>query len=226
MKKKIIAILAFLKRQVVRLFDFIKIHENLSLLFVLAVFLIVPFLFLDNFYQFFTLILPMYVNEYGGMVAWLFFKKPIWQIAIACWSILNISVILWYLGIDLGRIIVSKIRHFLPKKVNFPRPQQNFNFFKKIKILFAKLQKKRSNFRQKIFEWLSRRGIIFLYFLCSIPFLSVIGTIILALVKIRGIKSGIWIIMAIGIFRTFLTVWAIQQGFGCLADIFQNLIKF
>jgi len=67
---------------------------------------------------------------------------------------------------------------------------------------------------------------MFLYFLYSIPFLPVIGTIILALVKIRGIKSGIWIIMAIGIFRTFLTDWAIQQGFGCLADIFQNLIKF
>ncbi len=200
--------------------DGVKARENISLFIALLIFAIVPFLFLRHPYDFFTLIAPMYVNEYGGIVAWLAFGKPIWQISVTCASVCNVMGILLYLGVDLGKIVSSKIKKIVPK--NFhpntstsqnPVLKKVFLFFEKIKRVASGFQKRRAGLIQKITAWILRRGILFAYFLCTIPFIPYIGMILIVLFKVRGQKSGIWVLCSIGYIRAFLTVLAIYYGF-------------
>lgn len=218
MKEKIFSALTFVKQKLPLFWNWLKTRENKNLFIAFLAFLAAPFLFLDHAYEFFTLILSMYANEYGGIIAWLASGKPIWQTAIACWAIVNVSSLLIYWGVDLGKIITSKIRNRASKRAGAKNLGKNLFFrkisapFKKVKDFLARFSKKESNIYQKVFNWLSKRGVLFLYVLCLIPFIPYVGIITLVLIKLRNVKSGIWILFGIGILRTFLTVLAIYHG--------------
>lgn len=220
MKERIAKVVSSAKKYLFSLWEKVRARENISLFVALLIFAIIPFLFLRHPYDFFTLIVPMYVNEYGGIAAWLAFEKPIWQISIVCASVCNVMGILLYLGVDLGKIITSKLKKFIPKKFHpdsgtsqNPILKKLFLLFEKIKMFVSRFQKRKAGLVQKITDWILRRGIFFAYFLCTIPFIPYIGMILIVLFKVRNQKSGIWILCSIGYIRAFLTVLAIYYGF-------------
>lgn len=201
--------LNFVQKWIKKFFDFVCAREKKCLLWALIIIFIIPLLFLEQPHQLLTLIVSMYANEWGGLAVWLAVEKPFWQTVAAYWSVTTVNTILLYLGIDLGKIIFLRIRNFVLRKNNGNRPPKNNCFSEKIRGLWNKFKKK----LEKFFDWLSHRHIAFLYFLWLLPFIPYLGVFIVVLIKIRGIKSGIWIMMGLGILRAFLTLWIIQHGF-------------
>jgi len=212
------------KKPVSRILNFIKNRENISLFIAMVIFFLAPFCFLRHPYEFFTLICPMYVNEYGGITVWLAFQKPIWQVSVTIASVCNVTGIPLYLGVDLGKIITSKIGKLIKlilKKLNLlkyllsPGKVEKINqntFFRRIAKLTKKVKKILTNFQNKI-DWLIQRHIVFAYLLCAVPFIPYIGMALTVFLRVKRIKSGIWILCAIGYLRSFLTVLAIYYGF-------------
>ncbi|MDD5145937.1 MAG: hypothetical protein PHF44_03805 [Candidatus Pacebacteria bacterium] len=217
LKNRIILTMGFINKKLSGTAEWISSKENWLLIFALIAFTAIPFLFIKQFDEVLTLIAPMYINGLGGIALCLANGKSVLETTIICACVWNIFVILFYLGIDLTKIISLKIKQWFFSRKLLKTSQSENGFWKRLQKKLKKIQKdfnkKERRFMQKTIARLSRLGTILTYLLWIIPFVPYLNWAIILLVKARKEKIGIWILLGLSFINVLLTVLLIQNGF-------------
>lgn len=197
MKKRIVSAWPSLKVRLPVVELWIKKHKGYFI--VLVIFFVFPFFFLDHLYEFPTLIVSIYGNEYLGIAAWIASGNPFWQAAIAIGCITSFTLILLYFGFDIVKSI--------------------FGFFWKKKKKKNNLPKKKNDFFQKIIARLEKRGlwgIILAYFLCLIPIIPFLIPMAVVFPLAEKKKYALPLLIGLNFLRAFLIVSGMYFGFSWL----------
>lgn len=217
LKNRIILTIGFINKKLSGTAEWISSKENWLLIFALIVFAAIPFLFIKQLDEVLTFVVPMYINGLGGITLWLANGKSVLETTIACACVWNIFVILFYLGIDLTKIISLKIKRWFLGRKSLKTPQFKNGFWKRLQKKLKKMQedfkKKERRFMQKTIARLSRLSTILTYLLWIIPFVPYLNWAIILLVKARKEKIGIWILLGLSFVNVLLTVLLIKNGF-------------
>lgn len=203
------------KKHLKLIIDIIKKKESIGLTIGLIVFTVIPFFFLHQPYEIFTLILSTYINGFGGIALWLTSGRSVLETTIVCTCVWNVFNILFYLGINLFELFFSKIKKWFSEKRQ--SSQKNKRLEEKlssgIKSFSETIQNKEKSLRKKIISWLSGKSIFLAYFLWLIPFIPFLNLAIIIFAKRRRKKIDIWILLGLSFINVLLTVIAIQNGF-------------
>lgn len=160
-------------------------------------FAVLPVFFMDNPGEFAPLLIPMYGNGYLGIAAWIAAGKPIWQITIAAASVISAYLILFYLGFDLGKILIT----FFLRKKKVIKPNRTNKF-------------------------LASKGLTITYLVCLIPGIPFVMPTAVFLTNAENKKYGIWILIAINFIRTYFTVWLEYKGLQLFPLISESLKRY
>jgi len=166
-------------------------RERKGLIVFMIVCLILPFAMIRHLVEATTLALPLFVYCYGTPALWFYHGKASWEIFLAAYGASSFCLICIYLGTGMVQVILKKICK--KKAAELPK--------------FISEKRKRGNkVINKIINNLSKKAVWIILFVFFVPVPLSDSTAIIAM-KLKGVKKGLWMLLALNIGHIALIVW-------------------
>jgi len=151
-----------------------------------------------------SLILAMLVRGDVSVFIWRAAGKTFFETLLGFVSAVIISLTICYFFTGLVKKLLVVLM--------FKRLRRRVKIFQPWKFLIARLKKKKKTRLERLVEYLKKKELFFVFLFNLIPFIPLLPTAIIIVVKLRGVKYGYPVLVASSTIRIFITTWLIWEG--------------